>query len=683
MERLRQIGEVLGSLKALMVFKEEIKINRNQCTVLVEIYNLGFDVIADEMAQNLKFEERLTKWKVLDQPLRELHRTVKEGEAYVRQCLEPKEWLVKAICLAQNNDCVEFHIHNFFMCFCIAMEALEVASEVAGCDQCEIQKKRILISKKYEKEWLDRKLFQWKFGKQYLVTNDTLRKIEAAWNSDRRMLLDAIDEKRKLAGAGMKQESRILDILLNNYEGLEPSKGKMFPSSILVGSKDYQVRRRLGNGSQYKEVQWMGESLVVRHFFGEVESLIPEISQLSALMHPNIMNFLCAFTDEEKKECLLVMELMNKDLGSHIKEVCSPRRRVPFSLPVAVDIMLQIARGMEYLHSQKIYHGDLNPSNILVKMRGSSLEGYVHVKVSGFGLLTVKKFGPRSPTTQASPDSFIWYAPEVLAEQDQGSTTNARYTEKADVYSFAMISFELLTGKVPFEEGHLQGGKMSRNIRAGERPLFPFPSPKYLTSLTKKCWQAEPSQRPSFSSICKTLRFISRFLALNPDHSQPEPIAPAIDYCELETVLSRNVPGWAHSETTRVADVPFQMFAYRTAEKERITINLKDKNSESGSEASVCEDDSTPTPEDPFSTPVALSNSPSSSDNIRKPCTKKSGDAKASKTSGQQNKARTQRPPQLACGRSMRMNSESQLQPMVMSPNRRRRSGHVSDSEIA
>ena len=38
---------------------------------------------------------------------------------------------------------------------------------------------------------------------------------------------------------------------------------------------------------------------------------------------------------------------------------------------VVVDVMLQIAWGMEYLHSRKIYHGDLNPSNVLVRMRGT------------------------------------------------------------------------------------------------------------------------------------------------------------------------------------------------------------------------------------------------------------------------------------------------------------------------
>jgi serine/threonine protein kinase len=42
------------------------------------------------------------------------------------------------------------------------------------------------------------------------------------------------------------------------------------------------------------------------------------------------------------------------------------------SLSIVVDIMLQIARGMEYLHSRKIFLGDLNPSNVLLKARNST-----------------------------------------------------------------------------------------------------------------------------------------------------------------------------------------------------------------------------------------------------------------------------------------------------------------------
>jgi hypothetical protein len=44
------------------------------------------------------------------------------------------------------------------------------------------------------------------------------------------------------------------------------------------------------------------------------------------------------------------MELMNRDLYSYIRETCGPRKRIPFPLPIAVDLMLQIDKGMEYIH---------------------------------------------------------------------------------------------------------------------------------------------------------------------------------------------------------------------------------------------------------------------------------------------------------------------------------------------
>lgn len=89
----------------------------------------------------------------------------------------------------------------------------------------------------------------------------------------------------------------------------------------------------------------------------------------------------------------------------------------------------------------------------------------------------------------------------------------SKCTEKADVYLFAMICIKLLTGKVlfengcisfelltgkPFEDKHLQGqgDTTSRNIRAGEHPLFLFQPPNYLVALTKRCWHADPEQCP-------------------------------------------------------------------------------------------------------------------------------------------------------------------------------------------
>lgn len=609
MEQFCQIGEVLGSIKALLVFRDNIQINRRQCVLLHDIFASAYDSIAEEMRNSLRFEEKNTKWKILEQPLRDLYGIFREGEAYIKHCLESKEWWAKVISLYQNSDCVEFHIHNLLSCIPIVVEAIESAGEISGSDHDEMQKKRRVYSSKYKKEYGDWRLFRWKFGRQYLVCQEFCDRVESVWREDRWNLVNKIRE-RKIAGS-TKNEQRLVDLLFNGYDGSGPFNGKLLPSSVLVGSKDYQVRRRLGSGSQYKEILWLGESFASRHFFGDAEPLMPEISSLLSLSHPNIVNFLCGFADEEKKEWFLIMELMSKDLFSYIKETCGPRKRFPFSLPVAVDLMLQIARGMEYLHSKKIYHGDLNPSNILVRSRGNSIstEGsHLLAKVSGFGLISVRNFGQKNSSSHNGTLPFIWYAPEVLEEQEHAGTSESlKYSKKSDVYSFGMVCFELLTGKVPFENGHLQGDKMSRNIRAGERPLFPFQSPKYVTNLTKKCWHTDPNQRPSFSSVCRILRYVKRFISMNPDYNtQPDPPVPLLDYCDIESGLLRSFPNWGSSDQSpSVLQVPFQMFVYRISEKEKASRNFKENSEESGSDAaSIGGDENVITIDDTFpSTP--------------------------------------------------------------------------------
>jgi len=589
MEQFRQIGEALGGLKSVMVFRENIQINQRQCSLLHDVFSFTYECIADEIIQNLQFEEKNVKWKILEQPLREIHKIFREGETYIRQCMETKDWWAKAITLCHNTDCVEFHIHNLLCCMPVVIEAIESAGETSGLDQEEMQRKKNINSNKYRKEYRDMKLFRWKFGKQYLITQDLCHRYDTVWKEDRWFLYNKLYEK-KLEGV-TKYEKKLIDLLLRNLEISESVAGRLLPSTILVGSKDFQVRRRMGNASQYKEISWLGESFVIRHFTGDIEALQPEIIELLSLSHPNIMDCLCGFTDEEKKECFLLMELMSKTLSTHIKEIHGPRRRIPFLLHVAVDLMLQIARGMEYLHSKKLYHGELNPSSILVKPRGTSPEGYLHAKVTGFGLTSVKDLNQKGTTNQNGTPPFIWYSPEVLEQENSGGTSNSKYTEKSDVYSFGMVCFELLTGKVPFEDSHLQGEKMSRNIRAGERPLFPLNSPKYVINLTKRCWHIDPNQRPSFSTICRVLRYIKRFLAMNPGYSsQPEPPLPPVDYCDVESVLLRRFPSWGSSESAPVSKIPFQMFAYQVIEREKITTGCKE-NSESGSDASACGDE--------------------------------------------------------------------------------------------
>ncbi|KAJ4851526.1 hypothetical protein Tsubulata_043465, partial [Turnera subulata] len=181
MEQFRQIGEVLGSMRALMVFRENIQINERQCILLLDLFSFAYDTIAEEMRQNLRFEEKQIKWRILEQPLKEVCRVFKEGELYIRQSLDTKDWWAKAIILYQNTDCVEFHVHNLLSCMPVVMEAIEIAGEFSGLDQEVMQKKRLVFSKKYDKEWKDPRLFQWKFAKQYLITQDFCSRFGTVW----------------------------------------------------------------------------------------------------------------------------------------------------------------------------------------------------------------------------------------------------------------------------------------------------------------------------------------------------------------------------------------------------------------------------------------------------------------------------------------------------------------------
>ncbi|CAN0841066.1 Light-sensor Protein kinase [Linum grandiflorum] len=507
MEQFRHVGEVLGSLKALMVLQDNIPINPRQ--------------------HNLTLEEKNTKWKPLEEPLRELYRVFKEGELY-------------------NKDSVEFHIHNLITCFPAVIEAIETAGEISGLDEADMKRKRVMLSKK-----------------------EICCQFKAALREDKWHLIEKLKEK-KASGLISKNEHRLTDLLLKKLNSIERVNGKLPPSSILVGGEDYKVRRRLGEGEVY----------AMRHLFHEIEPLSSEIYDLMSLAHPNIVQYYCGFYDEDKKECFLVMELMCKDLYSYMKENSSPRKRVLLPLPIVVDIMLQVARGMEFLHSRKIYHGDLNITNIFLKPRKST-EGYFSVKVSGFGLSRVEN----QPLKHASPnpdpiDPTIWYAPEVLAEQEKGGNLACKYTEKADVYSFGMLCFGLLTGKLPFEDGHLHGDQMIKNIRAGERPLFPYLSPKYLVNLTKKCWHTDPSSRPSFTSICRILRYVKKFLIMNPSDGQPDMHSPPVDYTDLESGFLKMFPAETTCDSSSVSQIPFQMFAYRLVEREKTSLGVKFKASE-------------------------------------------------------------------------------------------------------
>lgn len=766
MEPFRQMGEVLGSLRAQLLFESDLRLNRHQCRLLRDALELAFDAVFGEIRRFLRFDERHIKWGALDHPLRELLRVFREADNYVRACMaatapeagaggcgaittstvETPAWWARALLMGRAGDCLEMLVHDLVAALPAVFEAAETAGEIAGRDYEEMRRKRLLVAKTYDKDWLDPVMFRLHHvGRRYLASPEFHARARTAWADDQRALAEAVAQRKarcckdKATNSSNDNDSasRLADVLAGG------TAGRFLPTRLLLGNGEYTVRRRLGSGSHLKEVQWLGEGFAVHHTFGDVAPLAPEIATLSSLAeHPNVAGCLCAFSDEDRRECYLVTELMARDLGSHVKEMVGPRRRaVPFQLHVAVDVMLQVARGMEFLHSRKVCHGNLNPANVLVKPRAvGAADGYLLVKVAGLAERFLPPLGKRpggggsrSPTTHGS-NPVIWWAPEVLEEEEElqlqlcgprggefsisppprltaTKPSSARYTEKADVYSYGMLCFELLTGKVPFEDGHMQGDKASRNVRAGERPLFPSPSPpKFLTALTKRCWQPDPTQRPGFSVLCRALRYVKRHLLLNPSSSDQKPQAPPPpplpDLFEMDAALFRRVPEWGGELAgpgAGIAQVPFQMFAYRVVERERGSLNCpspswKNASSESGSDGSASMSGEDPAaiaifPEDSFPSPSRTS-PPKPAKNIQLPTSKKlvaNGKAAGRSNSARQyhsvagplKSARSPRPPPIMSCASLRIQSDTTLlQPVVLSLGRRRTSGHASDSEL-
>jgi serine/threonine protein kinase len=101
--------------------------------------------------------------------------------------------------------------------------------------------------------------------------------------------------------------------------------------------------------------------------------------------------------------------------------------------------------------------------------------------------------------------TLFWIAPEVL----NLATTHGYYHESADVYSFGVILWELLTREHPFEDEH-NLLKLQAAIIAGRRPELPAWCPRAYRRLVESCWHQNPNVRPSFVAVLEELERMTR-----------------------------------------------------------------------------------------------------------------------------------------------------------------------------
>ncbi|XP_068639775.1 serine/threonine-protein kinase STY46-like isoform X2 [Aristolochia californica] len=213
-----------------------------------------------------------------------------------------------------------------------------------------------------------------------------------------------------------------------------------------------------------------------------------EVYIMRKVRHKNVVQFIGACT--RPPSLYIVTEYMS---GGSVYDFIHKQKSV-FKLPSLLKIAIDVSKGMSYLHQNNIIHRDLKAANLLMD------ENEV-VKVADFGVARVQA---QSGVMTAETGTYRWMAPEVIEHKP--------YDHKADVFSFGVVLWELLTGKLPYE--YLTPLQAAVGVvQKGLRPIIPKLTHPKLAELLERCWQQDPTPRPDFSEIIEILQHIAKEIA--------------------------------------------------------------------------------------------------------------------------------------------------------------------------
>lgn len=188
------------------------------------------------------------------------------------------------------------------------------------------------------------------------------------------------------------------------------------------------------------------------------------------------------------RACCVVVEYLP---GGTLKKFLIRNKRKKLAFKVVIQIALDLARGLSYLHSKKIVHRDVKTENML-------LDANRTVKIADFGVARVEAQNPRDMTGETGTLGYM--APEVLDGKP--------YNRKCDVYSFGICLWEIYCCDMPYP--YLSFTDVSSAVvRQNLRPDIPRCCPSSLASIMRKCWDANPDKRPDMEEVVKLLEAVN------------------------------------------------------------------------------------------------------------------------------------------------------------------------------
>ena len=249
--------------------------------------------------------------------------------------------------------------------------------------------------------------------------------------------------------------------------------------------KELKIGRKIGQGNVGVVFfgKWKGTNVAVKKLLGSwfndadmVARFREEIHLMSTLRHPNVLLFIGAVLDPSAGNMCLVTEFCEH--GNLYDFLHDPNEKMTWKMRLVMAT--DTARAMAYLHRRAgIIQRDLKSANLLIA------EGH-HIKIADFGLS--RRLAPPGQAMETYCGTPAYMAPEIVRQED--------YSETADVFSFSIILWELVTREKPYP--NLAGLALAYAVANDNlRPSIPAYCPFELANLIEACWDTNHKQARS------------------------------------------------------------------------------------------------------------------------------------------------------------------------------------------